>query len=100
MCAGVTCWPSRTAGSNSADRNGSTRDPSVLVPSGNSTTGIPSRNASSIECRTRGVSLRCRRSTKIVPPSRASHPNNGHDRTSNFDTKMHGNAALNIRISR
>src|SRR5947209_4963777 len=88
--AGVIAAPEAIAGSNNDGRNGRTVLPSVLVPSGNSTTGNPERNTSSMLSLNLAVSSFRSRSTKSVPDFAAIQPKIGHERTSFFAMNAHG----------
>src|SRR5206468_6208632 len=99
MDAEATGQRSCTADSSKADLNGSTVDPSELVPSGSTTTEPPAI-ASRTRPTTAGLDSLCLRSTKIVPAARASHPNKGHAATSRLATKTHGRIELSTRTSR
>ena len=68
-------------------RNGSTREPSEVVPSGNSSRLSPAASRSRIASRSRPVASRWRE-TKTVRPSRATVPTSGQRPTSSFDTKQ------------
>ena len=68
-------------------RNGSTREPSDVVPSGNRNRLSPAASRSRITSRSRPVAWRWRE-TKTVRPSRAMVPTNGQPATSSLDTKQ------------
>src|ERR1051325_4780172 len=100
MPAGAVEQRAETAACKSDDLKARTVAPSELVPSGNRTTSRPDSIAARI-CERSVFAVRRRlRTTKIVPPARASQPNKGQARTSRFATKTHGRKELNAIISR
>ena len=74
----------------SAERNGSTRLPSLEVPSANSTTEVPEARRCTISAMASPACWRRVRSTNTVRCMRAVMPTSGHFATSRLATKATG----------
>ena len=76
-----------SATEKNAERNGSTRLPSELVPSGNSSRSSPAASRPRMASRSRPVAPRCR-VTNTVRPSRATRLTPGQRAISSLETKQ------------
>ena len=100
IAAAVIGAPAVVAGSIRREWNLSTCAPSVLVPSGNNSTGTGSLSRSVICSATVIALAKLDRSRKIVLPERAAFPKNGQPSISILATKKHGIVALIMMMSR
>ena len=88
-----------TIGCSSELLNGSSRVPSVVVPSGNIATTSPLASASCASIVTRCVSWRRERSTNSVPTSRTRRPSSGQRASSDLATKRIGCTEFSTKMS-